>query len=279
MKKVIQQIIKYLTNYGKGKIVSQYIFFACCLCGGFTLKSISYQNGNLKIDFETLDVIVLICLIVVLIPVCMLLYRRNHEFKRPKIQNESLYNRIFELLDIKEYYCWAHYISISGDLKLSVKQYENLNKVVSVIHNRIKIKKKSYQKIEDLLDNLALLVSDLITELNKHIITFGSQFYTVDKFYKNRGLYNPNYENDLHEYYIYCRNLSNLTIELTRLLNLLMQEIREKDPDFLNEIGRLFILEAFNELPIEYDKNEISSTPYPGIDNFLSIYTSRKNFI
>lgn len=280
MKGIVELIIKYITNFGKGKIVSLYIGFACCLCGGYTLKSISYTDGKLKIDFGTLDVIALLLLLVVLIPVLIyLLNTGSQRLDSSKTLNDSLYNKIFELLDIENYQYWAHYISISGDFKLSVKQYENLIKVVQVIQNRVKNKQKSYQKVEDLLDNVALLIIDFINELDKHLITFGSQYYTVDKFYKGLGYNNTNYDKELKEYYTYSLTLSNLTFELTRLLNLLIQEIREINPSFLNNLGKLFICEAFKELPIEYNKNEVTRQPYPGIDEFFNIYHTRKDYI
>ena len=65
-----------------------------------------------------------------------------------------------------------------------------------------------------------------------------------------------------------------MTLELTRLLNLLLERIRERVPDYQIDEG-VFVIDSIVREKTAYCENEKSDSPYPGLNKFVKIRSSR----
>lgn len=142
------------------------------------------------------------------------------------------------MLNIEEYSIWSYYVSNSGQFKLKVTQYENLDKLVRFIKSRNQY--QEFEKWDKLIANLGLLIADLIKVWDEHIKSFGDDYYTIESFYKTE-MYDHNYNEKLEANYNYCFLIGDLILELTRLSNLILNKVRDKYPNFLVNIGNLYM--------------------------------------
>ena len=67
--------------------------------------------------------------------------------------------------------------------------------------------------------------------------------------------------------------LSDLIFEQTRLLNLILKRMRAVMPDYQVEIGNLMTDSEMTHN--EYKEDEESSSPYPGVKDFMTVRSSR----
>ena len=65
-----------------------------------------------------------------------------------------------------------------------------------------------------------------------------------------------------------------MTLELTRLLNLLLERIRERVPDYQIDEG-VFVIDSIAREKTVYCENEKSDSPYPGLKQFVKIRKTR----
>ena len=275
-KQILTLIITYLSRYGRTKVLIAYL--ACvAACGGVMISSITITDSRTQIEFGTADWVTLAIIMITTIPV--LIFFRDKESPKEKSPFETVYipilDKIFDCLDIEHYSRWSYGIVNAGDFRLSRIQYERLVELRRVIKNRDKT--LSITEWDKQIDNLGLLVTDLLHEIDRYLIPCGESLYTVEKFYKSRSNYNPNYDKDLQKYYNYIFLISDLGLELTRLLNMILCNIRKQKPDYKVAIGNLFIENTFDDKVILYRQREISDTPYPGIEKFMTDRASREH--
>lgn len=160
---------------------------------------------------------------------------------------------------------------MAGTSKISVERYRKLVDLNSFLQ-RISYH-QGYEVYDNLLKNLGVLVSDYIDLCNEHIKEFGTEEYTIDRFYKKIPD-NPDYENLLNEFNEYCWLICDITLELTRLLNLLMERIRERVSDYHIDEG-IFVIDSIDREKTQYRNSEKSDSPYPGLNKFVQIRSSR----
>ena len=67
--------------------------------------------------------------------------------------------------------------------------------------------------------------------------------------------------------------LSDLIFEQTRLLNLILKRMRAVMPDYQVEIGNLMTDSEMTHN--EYKEDEESSSPYPGVKDFMTVRSAR----
>lgn len=276
-KQILTLIITYLSRYGRTKVLTAYFACVSACVGGVMISSITITDSGIQIELGTVDWIALAIIIIITIPV--LIYLHDKESPKEKSPFETVYipilNKIFDCLDIEHYSRWSYGIVNAGDFLLSRIQYERLVELRRVIKNRDNT--LSITEWDNQIDNLGLLVTDLLHEIDRYLIPCGESHYTVEKFYKSRSNYNPNYELDLQKYLQHIILISDLGLELTRLLNMILCNIRKQKPDYKVAVGNLFIENTFDDNVILYRQREISDTPYPGIEKFMTIRASREH--
>lgn len=182
-----------------------------------------------------------------------------------------VFEKILSFLDMPNYPYWTFNWAMAGTSKISVERYNKLEELNSFLQ-RISFH-QGYEVYDNLLRNLGVLVSDYIDLCNEHIIEFGTETFTIDRFYKKIPN-NPDYESLLNAFNEYCCLICDMTLELTRLLNLLMERIRERVPDFHIEEG-IFVIDSIVREKTQYRNSEKSDTPYPGLKQFVKIRKTR----
>lgn len=185
------------------------------------------------------------------------------------------YETVFNKLDVKNYATWTYYMALDGYLLLSNSQYENLHEVKDML--RRSVSHVGYQRLDGLNRNMAQIIEDLIYVLDSHLELRADGAMTLKRFYKN-PFPNPNYDDDLRRYNQICYLIADLALELTRVSNLILDIIRDKEPGFLVEVGTLSILHTRFK-SFKYRKDEISDSPYPGLQHFLVTRGSRDAFM
>lgn len=183
--------------------------------------------------------------------------------------------KVFDKLDVENYSLWTYYMAIDGNMMLEMLQYNNLHDVRDMLRRAVPHKK--YKKLDQLFVNMAMIIEDLILVLDSHLIMRGDSYLTFDRFYKVPNP-NPNYHEDLVKFNKLCYFIIDLTLELTRMSNLILDIVRQKRPGFMAEVGTLAISHARFK-SFKYRKQEITSAPYPGLREFLSLRSTRAAYM
>lgn len=185
-----------------------------------------------------------------------------------------VFEKILSFLDMSNYPFWTFSWAMAGTSKISVERYHKLEELNSFLQ-RISYH-QGYEAYDNLLKNLGVLVSDYIDLCNEHIKEFGPEEYTIDRFYKMIPN-NSDYKSLLNEFYEYCWLICDMTLELTRLLNLLMERIRERVSDYHIDEG-VFVIDSIDREKTEYRNSEKSDSPYPGLKQFVKIRSTDRNY-
>lgn len=182
-----------------------------------------------------------------------------------------IFDKIMLLIDMPNYQYWTYNWAIQGTPIMSVDNYRHLEELGDFLR---KISyHKGYEQYDKLLKNLGVLVSDYINMCDEHIELMGNDVYTIERFYKNIPN-NPNYDKLLKEFKEYRCLIVDLTLELTRLLNLILERIREIVPDFHIQEG-VFVVDNIEREKTEYKEREKTSSPYPGLKLFVKERSNR----
>ena len=182
-----------------------------------------------------------------------------------------VFDKVLSFVDMPNYPYWTFNWAMAGTSKISVERYRKLVDLNSFLQ-RISYH-QGYEVYDNLLRNLGVFVSDYIDLCNEHIKEFGTEEYTIDRFYKKIPD-NPYYEGLLNEFKEYCWLICDMTLELTRLLNFLLERIRERVPDYHIDEG-VFVIDSIAREKTMYCDNEKSDSPYPGLNQFVQIRSSR----
>lgn len=182
-----------------------------------------------------------------------------------------VFEKIMSFLDMPNYPYWTFNWAMAETSKISVERYNKLEELNSFLQ-RISYH-QGYEVYDNLLRNLGVLVSDYIDLCNEHIKDFGTKTFTIDRFYQKIPN-NPDYESLLNAFNEYCWLICDMTLELTRLLNLLMERIRERISDYHIDEG-IFVIDSIDREKTQYRNNEKSDSPYPGLKQFVKIRKTR----
>lgn len=279
--KFLNIVCQFLKNYGRTKVLLLYLAIVAVFVSS-TLWSIDWNTkdgGNVHFAFvpTSVSVLSLIFITIVTIPVWQYLRGTNGNdlyAKRNNVMEEyyiPFLEQAFQKLDLKNYSIWSSYIAIQGTLLISDKQYENLHKVQDMLNRSIR--HEGQEKLDGLIKNLGLVIEDLIYVMDSHLVMRGDDKLTFKRFYKE-PFPNPHYDEDLEKYMKIVRLISDLAFEITRILNLILDIVREYKIGFMLEIGSLSIDEC-RDKSFKFRNDEISSSPYPGLQKFLEIRSSR----
>lgn len=203
--------------------------------------------------------------------------------RKPKKQYDEIFEDyylkiievVFNKLDIENYPLWTYYMAIDGNLMLETSQYNNLHDVRDMLSRSVP--HKQYKKFDRLIANWAMIIEDLILVLDSHLVMRDDSYLTFDRFYKV-PYPNPNYHEDLAKFNKICYLIIDLTLELTRMSNLILDIVRQKKQGFMAEVGILAISNTRFK-SFKYKRNEITSTPYPGLQKFLSLRATRAAYM
>lgn len=185
-----------------------------------------------------------------------------------------VFEKVLSFLDMPDYPFWTFSWAMAGTSKISVERYQKLEDLNSFLQ-RISYH-QGYEVYDNLLKNLGVLVSDYIDLCNEHIEEFGTEEYTIDRFYKMRSN-NLDCESLFNEFNEYCWLICDMTLELTRLLNLLMERIRERVSDYHIDEG-VFVIDSIDRKKTEYRNSEKSDSPYPGLKQFVKIRSTDRTY-
>jgi len=184
------------------------------------------------------------------------------------------FTALFEKLDIEEYKYWSHNLAVSGETDISYNRYYKLRDLIAFCdscQNQI-----NFEEYYNLTKCLQTVLTDLLNVFDLHSKLIGEDKYRFDKFYKNHQ-YDPQrtpieekeYENEI-------RLIGDLTFELTRIANLLLEKIRIYDQSFMAQYGNLTIIDTPDPRgQVVYKDEEKSDCPYLGLKDFLSRKMSR----
>lgn len=274
IKYFFDKILDFLEKRGHTQVVILYLGIVAIPVVDL---SIDWNNQLVKIGFGTFSILSVITLTIITVPVLVYLRPTKTKVRSKETPDlfESIYipyfEQIFDYLNVEQYQYWCYHLAVDGGTKIQVEQYDQLHLLIKYINSRpLRIE---FADWNNLMSNLNLLIADLISVLDRHLKTFGKDYYTIDRFYK-KDLYNANYENDLILYKEEIYLISDLVFELTRLSNLILNRIREIKPDFLLHSG-LLIIPGTKWNTFEYRDSEISCSPYPGLFEFENIKSTR----
>jgi len=220
------------------------------------------------------ELLICVMAVVVFLVVAFVQYRTEKNIIKA---DDDLFNSVyvpysdefFKMLHIDNYHSWSYHIAVSGSPFMIESQYDEMVMAASYLKRRVEHAK--FAEIDCLYRNIALLIDDFHDVFEEHIeVHHGSCF--VERFYKY-PIPNPNYEADLAEYERIVRLCSDLIYELTRLCNLLLVKMRERKPDYQLDAGVLMV-DDVQEHSL-YIEEEISKTPYPGLNEFLNVRHNR----
>lgn len=186
------------------------------------------------------------------------------------------FDHIFEMLDIENFQRWTYPCALGGYTYIGADIYASLCQVPNYIMSRPK--HKDYVSWDALMRNLGLLVDDFTMVFSEHFEKLGDDRYTVERFYK-RHMNNPNYEEDLAAYNEHVWLVSDMLLELARLVNLILCRIREIYPVYKKEIGILHIDNRFDAPDLVYRDNEVSDAPYPGLKEYIRVRLTREKHL
>lgn len=182
-----------------------------------------------------------------------------------------VFDKVLSFVDMPNYPIWTSSWTMAETSKISVSTYRSLEEL-NIFLQRISYH-QGYDMYDNLLKNLGSLVSDYLYLCNEHLENFGSEEYTIERFYKKIPN-NPDYASQLNEFNEYCWLICDMTLELTRLLNLLLERIRERVPDYQIDEG-VFVIDSIAREKTVYCENEKSDSPYPGLKQFVKMRKTR----
>lgn len=182
-----------------------------------------------------------------------------------------VFEKILSFLDMPNYPFWTFNWAMAGTSKISVSTYRSLEELNTFLQ-RISYH-QGYDMYDNLLKNLGSLVTDYLYLCDEHLEDFGSEEYTIERFYKKIPN-NPDYVSQLNEFNEYCWLICDMTLELTRLLNLILERIRQRVPDYHIDEG-VFVIDSIAREKTVYCDKEKSDSPYPGLNKFVQIRSAR----
>lgn len=179
-----------------------------------------------------------------------------------------VFDKMFEFVDLGNYTNWTYGLAVNGETEIAEERYDVLVHLCKFCKSRANIRK--FAEFDDLILNVGELIGDLLKTLNKYSEYLPGKI-RVEKIY-NRDMTDNSL---LMRYDNHVFLISDLCLELTRLLNHILTKIREIVDDYKITEGLLYIESIHDDLPLEYRATEITSKPYPGLPLFEQVRLTR----
>jgi hypothetical protein len=167
------------------------------------------------------------------------------------------------------------------------KWTENLDLCCEWLFSRIWDER--FESLNLAFTNFRCVARDLLNTFNLHVNpdSLDDQILITERFYKIDEYNEKLYHKLLKQYEDHENLVNDLFFELTRAANYVCDHVRNLlDPSFMRTEGALYILRAnvgfgFETYHIrpEYQKDERTAMPYPGIDKFVKIRYTRDHAI
>ena len=93
-----------------------------------------------------------------------------------------VFDKVLSFVDMPNYPIWTSFWAMAGTSKISVSTYRSLEELNTFLQ-RISYH-QGYDMYDNLLKNLGSLVSDYLYLCDEHLENFGSEEYTIERFYK-----------------------------------------------------------------------------------------------
>lgn len=214
--------------------------------------------------------------------------QRKYEHKRASIPQQDtfhmvylpVFEHIFQELDVDNYCYWTQRLAVIGDSIMQTSRYEQLRTLCDYCNHRQVV--NGFEEWNSLITNFSQVITDLLDVFDAHSRLEGGNRYRFQHFYNEVKGWNPNEYNRLHTNYVTeVWLIADLTFEMTRLANLILERVREKEQGFCVSAGILSVSDALdrekNNTPIVYGDKEKSVAPYPGLVLFLEARKKRKH--
>ena len=140
---------------------------------------------------------------------------------------------------------------------------------------------KSSPELRMALENFRWVIDDLVCQFRRHADREPrGEFLYTEKFYKIPGWDTETYDRLARQFDFHVDLIHDLTFEMTRAANYVCDRVREKlDKAFRIEQGVLLVYRSAGLTDYtyrsEYAENERDGRPYPGLQEFMDIRTSR----
>lgn len=220
-------------------------------------------------------------------------YKKTHEiwikqnliFDNKKQREDEVYatyiDEFIKLADIENWKAWTSYMFGSDQPHISTEQYNKSRELMKYIISRVWFNR--YPDLEKSLLNFKTILNDLLNVFDKYSegkrnneSRWTKKIYHIDEW-------NPERYETLHEKYMYHVELvQDLTLELTRAANYVIDKVRENLlPAFRIKEGVLLVeIGPFRDMSwrthrVEYRNAERTELPYPGLKKFMEIRSSR----
>lgn len=185
------------------------------------------------------------------------------------------------MLDMKEYPYWAYNLAVSGNTRINKDRYYKLMELAD--HCGRCPKTTPFETFQTLTFNFRYVLKDMLQVFGMHARQIGDDTLDFHKFYHDH-IYNHDTPKEEQEYCDEVLLIGDLTFEMTRILNLLLERIREYEPGFMAAYGIMTIIDATDatgksDTPIEFKAAEKSERPYPGLSRFLDERGSRTHHL
>lgn len=188
-----------------------------------------------------------------------------------ELEYVSVFDEMFRLLDINHYSSWAYKLACSVSPEISEKQYGDLHELANFLKHECSC--SAVSSMGRLIENISEFVNDYVEVIDLHIMRLGKKSYTIDKFYISIP-HNPCFDTDFYEYTEYCFLIYDMTLEFTRLLNLLIEKMQLECPYYCIALKELSI-DKKEQVEVQYRSFEKTERPYPGLNSFLSVRRTR----
>ncbi|MBI1267341.1 MAG: hypothetical protein GC193_07920 [Cryomorphaceae bacterium] len=197
----------------------------------------------------------------------------------------SYIDELFKRLDLENYNGWTQSLISNGQPSIGYTRLKEIEKVPTYVVSRFWPGR--YQELETAILNLKNVLNDLIKVFYKHVendslsesenpefetIVFTRKFYQIDEWNPER------YDELLEEFNYHAELVVDLTLELTRATNFVIEKTRKYlTPKYREEQGKLLVTAgpfmdmSWQTFKVEYKKEEKEhELPYPGLKEFMT---------
>ena len=212
------------------------------------------------------------------------------EANKEDLSYASYIDELFKMLDIENYNGWTQSLISHGQPSIGYSRLKEIEKIPNYIVSRFWPGR--YPELETAIVNLKNVLNDLVKVFYKHVEDdslkesedpeYDTTVYTR-KFYKIQEWNLERYDELLKEYEYHVDLVDDLTLEMTRATNFVIEKIRKfLTPKYREEEGKLLITAgpfmdfSWKTYKVEYKKEEKElEHPYPGLRKFMTERANR----
>jgi hypothetical protein len=207
-----------------------------------------------------------------------------YSFDPAKQRDDERYAAIVEewamRSDLENWQAWSSYILGAGQPHLHIEQNKELEALMSWLLSCIWPKR--YPQLEAAFENFRRVLQDFYNVFHMYVIDEHTGWLWTEKIYK-KGYGDPELEVQfMREYEFHVDLVQDLMLEFTRAANYVCDQVRQYlVPSFRLQEGVLLVTSgpyfdlSFHQHRVEYRSEERVLIPYPGLDKFKQIRTTR----